>query len=1179
MPRILFLSIYVFGITTFASAQGITTGTISGTVVDPSGAVIPAAQIQLKSPSTGIELTAQSTKDGSFKFFAVPIGMYTVMATAQGFAITTIQKVDVRSGATTDLSRVQLKVSASEQIEVNGSEAALLETTESQVTTTFDTQSMASLPLNNGFDTAVELIPGVVSTGADNFSNTNGDNYSVNGQSGRYNNFELDGQSNNDNSIGGPQIFFGNQDAIEELQVITNDYSAQYGRNAGAVENYITKSGTNAFHGTAFEFYQGQFLSSYPNQDKSPVFGFCAPGQTSTLSNPCSTVGPLPRFVENRVGGTFGGPLWKNKLFFFFGTYWDRLRQGASPSQSLPALTPDPTGLTELQAAFPNNPGVAALMNFGPYAIAQGNPQPTAINHEIVTGPGGKSASIEVGGVSRTIPSLSNDQEELGRLDWQPTSKDHLFLRYFYQPQLSTGISGLYTVAAGDFVNVPATAHSIGADWTHTFSAHITDQLRYSFQQAKVFFEGGAYPDCVSTNLAGCPAQVNFVGTDNESPFGGDVLFPQGRTVKVTQVENNATWTHGNQTVLFGGEFDYQNSPNVGLFFYNGEPTFGTLSNLLQNGPGGFSTGYTVLADGNPVIPFTEPDLALYAQDDWKIIPTLTLNLGVRWEFFSQAVNKLHDETVSRESNSATAFWNPLLPLADRTVPAANQNYKNFEPRIGFAWNPAFDRKLVVRAGYAINANPAFYNMFLLEASGAPVVNTGAILCGSGACLPANGSLLSPDIRSTNLPFLPRGGDPRADDQTTFPTSFRTPYVQSYTLGIDHQFGNAAVAEVRYVGTKTTDDFQSTNHNPFLLPVATAFPSVVSPSSLCQTTTANGYGRPDCDFANVAEITNGGWANYNGLQLNLTTHNYHGLTSTISYTRSKSINNATDAFRSTGGGGSTIAYSQNPLDPDHAEKGLSGNDFPSVVGIGFTYNLPRFVNGHSQLSKATNGFMLSGVYRYRSGQVYTPFQPLSIDSSNGDSSFCDAVFNSSSVGPGADTCRLVLSNKKAPINSVAYLNPYTGGQDPTTGDPLLGTPIYVAYGSDGFDQNTGVYSPGTPIDPTTTRWIINNQAYAQSVNNPYPGSGRSIVRGPTYSDLDATITKTTKITERVSLQLSVAAYNALNQLYLGTGNPDVAASNFTSNVFNNSGGGTGNSSSPGNASGNRFVILGGRIIF
>ena len=330
--------------------------------------------------------------------------------------------------------------------------------------------------------------------------------------------------------------------------------------------------------------------------------------------------------------------------------------------------------------------------------------------------------------------------------------------------------------------------------------------------------------------------------------------------------------------------------------------------------------------------------------------------------------------------------------------------------------------------------------------TGRPVTDLGAFLCGSNACLPSNGSILSADYRALNLSSLPTGGDPGQAVQTTIPSTFRTPYVQTYTLGIEHQIGSAAVMEVRYVGTKTTDDFQSIDANPFLLPVATAFPKLISASSLCKDPAANGYGRPNCNFSDVSEFTNGGWANYNGLQLNLTTQNYHGLTSTWSYTRSKTMNNTTDAFRSTGAGGSTIAYPQNPLNPDSGERGLSGNDFPNTVGIGFTYNLPKFAKKNDALGQAVNGFLLSGLYRYRSGQVYTPYQPVYVDYNTGDTSFCDGAFNAFVIG--VDTCRLVLSNKKAPVNTVAYLNPYV--TDLSSGAPVPGTPHYVVYNSDGY---------------------------------------------------------------------------------------------------------------------------------
>jgi len=1194
---ILALTLLVVGSLAFvdspaAVAQGITTGTVSGTVTDAAGAVIPSAQIEMTNQATGVKLDQKSGADGNFKFFLVPIGTYHVIVTASGFANAEVNNIEVVSGATANLNEIKLPVAsaAAQTVEVNGSGASLLETTDSQVTTTFNSETMANLPLNNGFDTVVELIPGVVGTGADNFSNTNGDNYSVNGQSGRYNNFEIDGQSNNDNTINGPQVFFGNQDAIEQIQVITNDYSAQYGRNAGAIENYITKSGTNSFHGTASDFYQGQFLSSLSNQEKNPLFGYCPAG--TSPSTGCSAPF-LPRYVENRAGATIGGPVWRNKLFFFYSTYWDRIRTGVSPSNSLPGLTPDAAGLATLKSMFSGDPGALALLNFGPYSIAAGNPQPVPVPPSLYpnganTGPGsetcangvcdepvtdglGHTGLIEEQGVTRAIASPFNDQEELARLDWQATEKDRFFLRYFYQPQFSGGVGGGNGIASGDWVTVPAVGYSVGADWTHTFTANLVNQLRYGFQEAKSPFEGGAFPNCVITNFGACPVAMNFDGGNDDLTFGGDADFPQGRVVKVTQIQDNATWTHGHQTLLWGGEFDYQNTPITGIFYYNGYAIYGTLSNLL-GGPDaslGGASSYAYLANGKITVPYTEPDVAGYFQDDWKAFPTLTLHLGVRWEFFGQAINTLHNETVARESNPATAFWDTSLPLSQRTVPKAAEVFKNFEPRIGLAWNPDFDKKLVVSAGYAINANPQFYNILLLVGDGAPVTNLGAFLCGANACVPNNGSISSSAFRAQNLSSLPTGGDPGQDLQDLVPPNFRTPYVQTWTLGVQHQIGNALVGEIRYVGSKTTDDFQSIDANPFLLPVTSAFPGFYPHLSLCTDPAADGYGRPNCNVSNLIETGNGGWAEYNAAEFNLTTQNFHGLTGTASYTFSKNLANVTDGFRSTGSGGSTNAWAQDPLNTSAGERGLSGNDFPNVFGLGFTYDVPKLLKGNSLLAKTVGGFLIAPVYRFRSGQPYTPYQPIDLDPNTGDSSFCDGAFNADVVG--IDTCRLVLSNKNAPINTLAYLNPAVA--DPSTGFAVAGTPHYIVYGTDSTDPSTGAYSAGTATNPANSHWIVNNEAYAMAVNNPYPGSERSLLKGQSYSDLDVTVVKNFPITERVGVQLSIAAYNALNQMYRNTGDAFIGASNFTSNQENGSG------TVPGSTSGNRFMILGGKIVF
>ncbi len=1144
-----------------AYGQGITTGTITGTVMDPSGAAIPHAQITATSTGQGTQRTATSGSAGEFSFYSVPIGQYTLTISAPGFAQATVNGVLVNAGATSGLKEIRLSLASSAaQVEVNGSASALLQTTDSQVTTTFDAQALQNIPLNNGFDTVAELIPGVVSTHASNFSNTNGDNFSVNGQRGRANNFEIDGQSNNDNSIAGPQVFFGNQDAIQEIQVVTNDFSAQYGRNAGSVVNYITKSGSNAFHGSAFELYNGSFLQSLEQEEKSPLAGFCPPGVSPSTG--CLPVS-VPRVVENRYGGTIGGPVIKDKLFFFGSTYWDPIRNGVSPSNSGTLLTPTPAGLTALQAGFPGNPAVGIITNFGPYSITAGNPAPVpgTTTNEQFTNAAGQTITVPFSAIQRTIASIDNDQEDLGRLDWQATDKDRLMLRYFYQNTLSQAAFG--DIPTGQWVNVPGTTHSVGADWSHIFSPHWLDQIRYSFQQSKVYFQGGAHPNCVANDLGTCPAYVDFFDA-TDATFGENPDFPQGRIVKVTQIQDNATWTHGNHTLLLGGEFDYQNSPNTFLVYYNPLLAYNSFSDFLAD------SGLAEVADGNPTVPFTEPDAAAYIQDDWKVTPNFTAHIGLRWEFYGQSVNKLHTETVNRETNPATAFWDQSLPLSVRTVPYVQPVYHNFQPRLGFAWNPDFNKKLVVSAGYAINTDPEFTNPFLNAAQASPVANAGVVFC---PCQPSSGSLTSAATRAVLLPSLPTGGNPRLDDSSYVTTNYHNPYTQTYTLGLQYQVANSAVVSARYVGAHTVGNFQSIDANPFLLPVAEAFPNVVDPASLCQDATQPGVGRPDCTYSNRAIVNNGAWSIYNGIQGNLTTRSYHGLTTTVSYTWSRTIDNASEIYP-TGSAGNTEAYSQNPLDPNLGERGVSGNSYPNVLGMSFTYEFPNVAKGNGFLSRIVDGYQLNGFYRYNSGQPYQAYQPLNISNQFGpDTSFCDTTFQASTVGSDTDVCRLILSNKNAPLNTIAYLNPYGG--------PNQSTPQYVDYNTDYVDAN-GVYHAGNPVDPSSSHWIINNQAEALAIGNPYAGTGRNILRAQPFNNLDAGIYKNTRITERLTLQLQVNAYNALNHA-LRSAVGDSADGSVTSSVGAYNTQATGQpqaflSNLYGNSN-QRFVILGAKLIF
>jgi Carboxypeptidase regulatory-like domain/TonB dependent receptor/TonB-dependent Receptor Plug Domain len=1144
-----------------AAAQGIITGSISGTVVDPSGAVIAGAQVTIIDEAKGNSTTTKSQTDGNFSFRAVAIGNYKVTIAANGFQQTVIAGLAVTSGNDTSLGKQAMKLGSAETVTVEGTSTVELDTTQSQVSTSFTSEDIQRLPLAGGFDEVALLIPGMAQTHAQNFANTNGAGISSDGERGRSNNFELDGQSNNDNSVTGPQVFFGNPDAVAEIQVIQSNFSAQYGRNMGSVVNYVTKSGSNSIHGSAFEFYNGSWLNSFPTQDKNPLFGFCAPGQSSAATG-CS-VPVMPRAVDNRWGATLGGPILKDKLWGFGSTYFEHTNFGGSPVNSGSQVTPTPAGLTLLASLFPGNGAVAALTKYGPFGTTFGNPQqtPGSATTAPVTAPGGATVNIPESGVTRSAPQSGNyvDQEDLGRLDAQATSKDRFYLRYFYQT--SDGLN--YEDTSDDFYSVPNKVYSVGADWTHIFSNAWLDQLRYSFQEAKLAFEGGSFPTCTITSLTTCPGNAGF--QDNTLGFGQATNLPQGRTVKVTQVQDNASWTRGNQTFLFGGEYDRQNSPNVFLPDYNGAGTFGSLNSFIQQ------DGNFLLATGNPVIPFTENDWAVYFQDDWKVSSNLTLNLGLRWEFFGQAVNILHDETVARESNPATAIWDTALPLSQRTVNKSNNNYKNFEPRIGFAYNPDFAKKLVIRGGYAIGFDPAFYNIFLNIASLGPVVTSGSFACG-GTCLGA-GDFTGAGLRATNLASLPLGGNPADGSEEVVPTNFHNPYAQTFYLGVEYQLTPRLLGSARYVGNHTTGNFQNIDANPFLLSTQQAFPSAV-PLTLCTTANAPGNGAPNCNQGVLNSVNNTAFSVYNALQTSLTYRDFHGFSGSFNYTFSRAIDNVDEIYGATDGAyNGTVTNAQNPLDPNIAERGVSANSFPNVVSASLVYKVPSLTMGPSLLRRLGNGFNVNSILQYNSGQPYTAEQPNLLNEPGIDPDYCDETYNLSFAN--ASSCRLVLSNKQAPLGSVAIINSAPAGSGIGTGPYELSS--YLSYLG-------GSPTPPTPLPLSSAHWIVNNTDIANQLNNPYPGVGRNTLRGPSFMQLDASVYKDTKITERINLQLQINAYNVLNHPYLGlpntnafATNPSAAINPFLSTAYNSIA--ASNLAANGTTTGVRAFTLGAKVQF
>ncbi len=788
-----------------------TTGTLSGTVSDAKGAVVPNATVKIKSDSTGIEVTTVTNGDGIFTAAALQPGSYSVTTEAKGFKRVLRTGVEVKVGIVNPVDVTLEAGNIGETVTITGSGGdEVLQTEQSQISSTLNTRQVQDLPSNGaggGIDTLALLIPGVIANRAGG-TNTNGSGLSVNGNRGRSNNFQIDGGDNNDLTVGGPALFVDIPDAVQEYQVITNNFSAQYGRNQGAIVNIVGKGGTNDFHGSAFLYHQDNIHFNSNNN-----------------INVRSGVAKSPN-LYTVFGGTVGGPLYlptigdkgpgvtrmTDKAFFFFA--YQGIRNPATftgHSSTTTGLGVMASEFGKLTANFPGNPATNAIVNFSPFAIpgaivnttsggtvsqaqiltpfttagcaraipvgatpaagcvyttpnnpSTGQPYLIGGSYDIMNF-GSAAAPILIQGAryERTLADPYTEDYFNARIDVRPSSRDSVRWSFTKQNQLNTRGTG--TFSQGWLGDVPATSKNTSGNWTRTVSNTMFNDLRLSYASIGVEFGGGCSvptPGCIGrpegsgrigenfTNIA-YPTSLGITTTNRMPTLGPATNLPQGRLGKVYQIADNFTKVWGRHSVIFGGEFKYIDTFVPFLPAYNGAFTFNSLARIQNDWPSAIT-----IADGNEALHFIERDKYWFIQDDFKARPNLTLNLGVRYENTGQPVNTLNDLTVPRESGGAP-FFNPAVPLANRVVPRIPTDNNNFAPRLGFAYSPHFWKKLfgedqtVFRGGYSIAYEPAFYNILLNVATAAPSLINIVV---PTASLPASAANIGP---MPNNPFGP----------------------------------------------------------------------------------------------------------------------------------------------------------------------------------------------------------------------------------------------------------------------------------------------------------------------------------------------------------------------------------------------------------------------------------------
>lgn len=1095
--------------TATANAQAIK-GAISGTVVDQSGAAVPGADVVATNNETRQEFRTSTEPAGLFRLSLLPVGTYRVEISKAGFNKLGLSDVQVDAGEDHGLRTLQLEVGQlTTAVEVVAA-PPLLDTTSAQVTDSIKGDVMQHMPgvlANQGLDNLALLVPGVIDVRDNQFSNTNGVGFSANGLRGRTNDQQIDGQNNNDNSVAGPYLFFTNVDFVQEYQITTSNFGPEYGRNSGSVVNVVTKSGTNNWHGTVFGVESNSALDSLTNLQKT-----------------FEGLKKVPRHNDEFTGGSIGGPIRKHKVFVFGG--FDNEIRSESQVYSTGNLTPTPAGLTQLSACPFTDPSILnVLQKYGPFGVSGGNPSITGTPGMVtITDPNDETVTcdVEMSGVQRTLPAGFHQYDVMARLDVNATDHDRIYGRYLYQklPFFNTDAFG--TAAAGYPANVPGWSEDIGLSWTRTLSGRMVNEVRGSYGRLFAGFGGNSIGNTIPSFTAIDTGLANFNLPSGYLDFGPSTGAPQGRTVNTYQVQDNLNYVRGRHQFKAGVNYTYQRSPNNFLPNVNGRYNFDTFDQFIANMPGSIN-----IAVGDPNLDFREHQMFVYAGDDWKVTPNLTLNLGLTYSYFGQPANLFHTKDLKHEANDSTAFWDPTLPLSLRVFPEIPSVKTSFGPSVGFAYTPRWggmltgEGKTVLRGGYRLAYDPPFYNIYLNISSAAPQVLSQTLTGSDALSNPAPADPHGPNVRSALASYLVFGvADPRRFNQTTITPNFGPDQVQSWSFGLQRELVSNAVLEVRYVGNHGGKLFQSINANPRIRELYRDFPSSL-PSNVtpCTDSTQPGYRRADCGLGVVRKRTNTGYSDYHGLQTQLRATNLaRQLSMILNYTWSKTTDNASEIF-GTGGGGTTSAFAQDPLSFKGAEHGLSGLDIPHNFSVGFYEEIPAYRDQRGLAGKILGGWAVSGAYMIASGQVYTPVQYCLNYCSEGVQ-YADVTFNTGFAGQ-YEVFRPFVSNPKAPVGNVGIFAGDLCNYDGAAGcnrspDQLVSFNYYNSLGAD------------IPVPASSVRYVVNAPEADRQFGTPWGTAAQNSARDYHTNRADFSIFKNFRLTESKRLQWWVQFANVFN---------------------------------------------------
>lgn len=1106
-------------------------GSISGTLVDQQGAAVPDAILKVVNKETNQESATTSNAEGLFRVPLLAVGTYRVEISKPGFRKAVFSDVVVSVGVDRGMGIITLELGeVTASVEVSAA-LPLVESTQAQVTNSFVVENLTTFPgvlENQGLDNLALTVPGVVNNRDLGFSNTNGTGFAVNGLRGRNNDQQIDGQNNNDNSVGGPGLFVSNPEFVQEYQITTSNFGPEYGRNSGSVVNLIIKSGTNDYHGSVVFTESNSALDALSNSQK----------QFQKLSKPA-------RYNDAFGTATIGGPIIKDRMFFFGGFDYEKIAQSQVFSSGL--LTPTPAGIATMAACFPTSTSIQALETHGPYAITGGNPTPQSPTIVNLT----NCAGVQMGGVQRLLPTGAKLYDFPIKLDLH-TAKNQFYGRYLYNKSTFFNTNAFGTAAAGYPADVPALSQAYGFSWVRTISTRMSNEFRASYGRLNVQFGGNSIGNTIPpmASLDQALARITF-SSSTLLPFGPATNSPQGRIVNTYQLQDNWNYLLGRHTLKAGVNFTYQRSPNKFLPNFNGEFRFSNWNSFGRNTPNRIR-----IASGDPSLDFREKDTFVYFGDDFKIKNNLILNLGITWSYYGQPANLFHDRTVAKQTGSSP-LWDPTLPLSVTTFPSIPAPNDSFGPSIGFAWTPTGGGKLtgegktVLRGGYRLAYDPPYYNIYLNISTAAPNVLLNTLLgtSASGNPLPANP--IGPNVRTQLASFLLTGiFDPRRFNFTNITPDFGPQRVHSWSFGLQREVARDVAVEARYVGNHATRLFQSINGNPRIDGLRNLFPSLVpagmTPCPLSSLSTLpvaveNAIvGRANCNLGVVRSRTNTAYSDYNGLQAELRANRlWQQLNIKASYTFSKTTDNASEIF-STFGAGGTLAWAQSQVNFTNQEHGTSGLDFPHNFVVTVVEEIPLFKNRSGILHHTLGGWAVAGTYFISSGQPFTPVQgALSCFSGGlpcsgaGVNNPYDPAFNGSFVGADG-ALRPFIGSNSAPANTVGIFAGDACSIFAFTGsEPVCLLPATALISLNSLNPNTATpvalagYTPAV-VTSSAVRFIANTPGAVTAFGTPFGNAGRNILRDYWTNLGNFTLFKTVKVKERFGVTWHMTMQNVFN---------------------------------------------------